>query len=762
MREPRRDSSHVEVDSVLRIRTELHATKYHDRQTGKARWVIFDPFSRRSFRIGDREYRLAQLCDGVAKLGEIISRCCSEQSLAVQSDHQQASEFAASLMHDFRRLAIVGILTPVNQRTTTRGTVLHSNSPQESPASPRSIAKLLSSAVVWRLPGLNLDRQLSRLVTVTNWLYSTSAVRCWLVICILAAIMAGLNFQNLPQIGQLWSWIATPSKTGMLFVIFVLTRAAHELGHAVVCKRFGIRCPDMGFLIIVGTPCMYCDVSESWRLPQRWKRAAIAAAGMYTECIIASLAAFLWLNTSGPVSELALQTATICSISTILINANPLMRFDGYHILADWLDEPSLRAKSDEVSYSTARRWIAGIPIHNSTAATADPEHAEGPVKSGPRFWPLPARYRWFLSTFSIASWVYRGMLTIAIATAIVTIYSRWQLSWVGRGLAAGVLLSMWGGSLMTFVRALFRDSKTLPQRTRVVLFVAMIALAALLFPLPQRCKSLGWIQSSESHAVFALASGRLERCFVNDGDSVRQGDPLFELSGPEAEMSLLKLSSSAELATLKAEQLRRERDHYGQDLDLSEAQARIESAKQLAFNAKKATEQLGLQANGSGIFIAAMSSAASADLIPSSTWTEADQIGRRVEQGTRLGTIISGKPIAILPLTPDSLDRVQEGDVVHVRIAGGTQVIRSEIEKIVPLNQMSGPERIAGHQSAKAATDIESNSISPSFAAIVHLGTAAKITNHSTATGVFHLQPLTLFAMVQRWVYGNGNLLAD
>ncbi len=90
-----------------------------------------------------------------------------------------------------------------------------------------------------------------------------------------------LEFQRLETQATAWQWILHPVQGGSLFIIFLVTRALHELGHALVCKRHGVRCPDIGLFVILGAPCVYCDVSESWQLPNRWQRAAVAAAGMY-------------------------------------------------------------------------------------------------------------------------------------------------------------------------------------------------------------------------------------------------------------------------------------------------------------------------------------------------------------------------------------------------------------------------------------------------------------------------------------------------
>ena len=77
-----------------------------------------------------------------------------------------------------------------------------------------------------------------------------------------------------------WLWLA---------VTLAITKVIHEFGHGLSCKRFGGECHEMGLMLLVLTPCLYCNVSDSWMLPSKWRRAAIGAAGMYVEIVMASV-----------------------------------------------------------------------------------------------------------------------------------------------------------------------------------------------------------------------------------------------------------------------------------------------------------------------------------------------------------------------------------------------------------------------------------------------------------------------------------------
>src|SRR5206468_11742270 len=129
-----------------------------------------------------------------------------------------------------------------------------------------------------------------------------------------------------------------------------ITKVIHEFGHGLSCKHFGGECHEMGVMLLVMTPCLYCNVSDSWMLPNKWHRAAIGAAGMYIELVMASIATFLWwFSEPGLLNNVCLAVMFVCSVTTLVFNANPLMRYDGYYILADLLEIPNLRQKAGQV-----------------------------------------------------------------------------------------------------------------------------------------------------------------------------------------------------------------------------------------------------------------------------------------------------------------------------------------------------------------------------------------------------------------------------
>ena len=148
------------------------------------------------------------------------------------------------------------------------------------------------------------------------------------------------------------------SNVPILWTLLVGLKTFHELGHAYACKRFGGTVPEMGAMIMMGTPCAYVDASSSWSFPKRWHRMIVALAGMYFESMLAMVALVVWLCTdTGQLHSAAQYAIVLSTVVTIGFNANPLMRYDGYFILCDLLNFPNLH-RDAKASSSSFIKWI--------------------------------------------------------------------------------------------------------------------------------------------------------------------------------------------------------------------------------------------------------------------------------------------------------------------------------------------------------------------------------------------------------------------
>src|SRR5262249_19276082 len=197
-----------------------------------------------------------------------------------------------------------------------------------------------------------------------RWIFAPLTVAFW---CLLIASAAGLILlefgsfrERLPDFSTFFNF---RTATWFAFALIV-TKALHELGHALTCRHFGGACREFGVLLLLFMLTLFCDVSDAWRLPSRWQRILVSAAGMLVELVLASIATWLWwFSEPGMLNAICLRIMFLCSVSTIVFNANPLLRYDGYYILSDLLDVPNLWFESRALWRRFILNWLTDASI---------------------------------------------------------------------------------------------------------------------------------------------------------------------------------------------------------------------------------------------------------------------------------------------------------------------------------------------------------------------------------------------------------------
>lgn len=402
----------------------------------------------------------------------------------------------------------------------------------------------LANVLSLRFRGFDPDRLLGGLVARFGWLIS-----CWTMvpagILIAAAILLLVirHEQVSERLPEARAWLSSGNlllMAGLLGCVKVL----HEFGHGLVCKKFGGECHEMGFMLLVFTPCLYCNVTDSWMLQSRWQRAAVSAAGIAIEATIAAMCTFLWwLSEPGLFHSICLNLMFVCGISTLLFNGNPLLRYDGYFILSDLLEFPNLYQRAAETVRRRLGNWYLGLcdqPPRNASSAQ-----------------------EWGLFIYGAASIAYRLFLTFSIL---------WFLqSWLKpHGLAP--VVHVLGGLMlgMTFLLPplqLLRWIQQPAQRSRVNWgrFVARTGATALAFawlflmPLPAWINSFASCEMNDAARVYVTAEGTLVNS-IAVGTEVGAGQEVAWLVDPRLERELARLHGESEECRVRLEQLERRR----------------------------------------------------------------------------------------------------------------------------------------------------------------------------------------------------------
>ena len=305
----------------------------------------------------------------------------------------------------------------------------------------------------------------------------------------------------------------------LLAVAFPLLKAAHELAHGWAVKRHGGDVYEMGLMLLVFYPVPYVDASAANAFADKRARMGVGAAGMLAEIALAAIAFFCWLALEpGLARSIAYNVIVVGSVSTVLFNANPLLRYDGYFIFADWVEIPNLGQRATAHWQYLATRHLLGVASAEAPPAT-------------------PHERRWFLAYAPLAT-AYRLSVTFGIAWFVAQHY-----------FVAGLLLAAWalaGGVVWPVLKAA-KAIATQPQYTSRALRVGAglaataAAVAAVLFvvPLPYHTQAEGVVWLPEQALLRAGADGFVSRVAVPAGTRVAAGDAVVETVEPGLQAKL-------------------------------------------------------------------------------------------------------------------------------------------------------------------------------------------------------------------------------
>jgi putative peptide zinc metalloprotease protein len=704
---------------------------------------VLDPITRQSYRVGELERSLLSVLNGNRTLAQVLK--------LLRQERQFESLDEQHLLLTVEQLQKNRLVTP-SQAATRSGT----HSSRRRVLDTARGQAWLAGFVSWQVRGLQPDAWLAKLAPHTHAIFSSTAVVFWLCVAAVTCVGVLLEFPRLASQSSAWQWIVLPVQGSALFVVFLLTRALHELGHAIVCKRHGVRCPDIGLFVVLGAPCVYCDVSESWQLPNRWQRAAVAAAGMYVELILATIAAWAWMLTiDGVANTVALQTMIVCSVSTVLINANPLMRFDGYYILSDILDESNLRGRADAIADTRLYRWILGRPIEVSTGAGS--------------------AYENLLSVFSWLGWGYRAGLSLAISGLLVSIYESWSIAWIGRTIAVLVLISWWGTPSVKLAKNLIQMAEKQNKRWRLAFVTAMFVALVAFVPVPYRQFGNGWVQPQSMLGVYAPATGILEKGEGRpaSGSLVDAGEELFAIYDVEAEQEVIRAEGMRDRAEAEFEMQR-----LAHSPALDTFAIAFENSEKRLREAEDDLEKRQLKAPRGGKFVVMPATPATglSSLEVDSLqcyWSDPTQVGRLIPKGTMLGAICGSEMVAVIPLNDAQLEWVSCGTEVRLRCSERvSEVYKCKVDNVVALEEASAAWRLMkGDRAGTSTNTSELGSLSSggghkppaaAYAAQVVFPTGVQFSVGGEVEGVFIAPSQTLGAICYRWLQQNLRWLAD
>ena len=590
--------SAAEERPPLRLREELRLLPGEREEDGAPVWLLHDPLSGRYFRLGEEQVELLHHLEA----GEPAAIAGAASASLGRTLGQQAVEDLILFLRTNNLIAADA--AQLSWFTRQKG------------RRPSAVAQLAKGYLFVRIPLVRPDRFLDRTLPLVRWLGASWVLWSLFGIGLLGLFLASQRFdQFLHTFLHFFSIEGVALYAAALFGVKIL----HELGHAYVAKAYGCRVPMMGVALLVLWPVLYTDTTDAWRLDARRARLHIGVAGMAVELAVAALALTAWSFTpDGALRSMLFVLATTTWVMTLAVNLNPLMRFDGYYLLSDWMRTPNLEPRAFALARWWLRERLFGLGI------------------------TPPETTHKGLILFAYAVWVYRFLLFLGIALLVYHLFFK----------VLGVLLfaveiyyfilGPIGREIMAWykLREAFRFNKTV-LRTVILLGAAGIALmvpwrGAVVAP-----ATLQW----PYHTLYAPAAAQVISLAVQRGDRVARGQPLLVLEAPDLNFELRQVE-------LRLEELTHLRAREGFNAELRSraliTRSELETQRQRLETLRRRLAQLRLTASHAGELV---------------DWNPVLKPGAWLPEGEPLAAIRGDGPASVMALVDEvDLLRVTPG----------------------------------------------------------------------------------------------------
>ena len=518
------------------------------------------------YQFGPTEHHVAMLLDHCDSLEELLA---TAQVDGVDWDAERLGDFIQELVRQ-------GLARPESNGDATP-------EPSPPPAGPSPHARALRAAgwvISLRFPLCSPHRVAQRLANVIDGL--PAIIQPLIAAGVLATLgVAGLCGAELTAgtrtILDAGNWVGP-------MLLWAALKVVHELGHAVAAAARGVRVGRGGVMFFMMAPIAYVDVSDAWRLPHARDRILIAAGGIAVELTVAAVAFWVWwLSPVGQIRQSALSVFLLAGPATLLVNANPLLRLDGYYILSDLTGIANLREHG--------RRLLAGAlgrPLGLPAAAV-----------------PLDRRRRRIAMTHAVASVVFQivwmGGLVIALIRAGGTAGA--IMAAVATGL--WVVLPVAKFAAGTWGRAAGEDATGGGCSKRLVVATVGFGVAALLValgllptPLPRSVPVV--VRYADEQTLRAPADAFVIELLVRSGDRVEAGQPLVQLRNDDLTREWDEAESELAAAWIE----HRRHQHAGELALAQSSRHRADSLRRRALELGNQVESLLIRAGHDGVVV--------------------------------------------------------------------------------------------------------------------------------------------------------------
>lgn len=646
----------------LRLRSDIR-WKLSDEATGKV-WIATDPLSRTHFQCSEQDYQILQWLESSSSIDSLVNR--------FHETFRPRRLTTTALVSFLSQCLSAGVVrgTIPSRTDLTRPRVQSQTDTAPVFGLVRSCAQFVLKLFQLRFSLGNPDRFIQFAAQPFLLLFGWPGFAMCTIVMVASGYLVLMRFTEFVSCLPTWSIIRSPSALIGFGFVFVVTRVIHEFGHAVACKRFGVPCKDIGLLLSFGMICPYVDITDAWSVGSRRKRIVIALGGIYFEAIVAAIAGIAWyISVESWMHDLFFRIMLVSSATTLLFNANPFLKYDGYFVLSDCIGMQNIRE----------RAWQAFDALCEGRVINSLFESVG-------------------LSIYFLLALANRFSMSIGLAVFLYALACQWHLAGVGVALFLIYACSAITLSIGSWVS---RESETQSRRAAWLGWSAVACLIAwaVTMPLPNRFGSTGELTLGERRPVYAKEQGIVSQCIPPSASEVPSGELILKMENLQIEKEHIAIES--QLLQTQQNYKVAERASYADPQNQDKLRRLLDECESTKLRRKIVLDRrqsLEITASKAGYFVLAeRNSMQSSDFIPPSWDYPATQrlrkviaVGELLQKNELIGHMYEGDQQRIdCPISDEDANLIRIGTKVRVRLMQQpTRLMDGIVEEISSAHQ--------------------------------------------------------------------------
>ncbi|MFT5662282.1 MAG: putative peptide zinc metalloprotease protein [Sulfurimonas sp.] len=548
--------------SDLEVSLIYNATIEKQLYRGRVWYVIREPYNNKYFRVTPKAYKFLNRLTVKRSINEIW-----EEYLEHNPEEAPTQD------------EVIKILTQLHQSNL----LYFKNMPNNEHIFNRHVRKQhvelrnkFVSFLYLKVPLWDPQKWLIRYDWLVRLLINKVTLIVWLMVILFGLKIFADNFYSFSIQGE---GFLAPSNMLLLYISLFVLKFFHEMGHAMMVRKFGGDVHTLGIMFIVFTPLPYMDASNSWLFKNKWHKILVSSAGVIVELFFAAIAAVVWVNTGdGIIHSIAFNVMVVGSVSSLIFNGNPLLKFDAYYVLSDFLEIPNLQTKSGNVWVYWWQKYFFDVASIKKAYDTK--------------------KESILLAAYGILSYFYRLLVAVSIALFVSD-------QWIEVGILIVIVSSyIWiFKPISKFVKYLIHDDALIGKRKKAYTItfsiLGLIVFSVGYIPVSSYIYAKGVVQSREHSNVFSKTEGYLTTVYFNDGERVKKDDLLVTFKNPELSIEIVGIKAKIQEARLM---LLKSRNESIADIKNLSEQMKVLNDNLLFLEEKKTN--LNIYASNNGMWV--------------------------------------------------------------------------------------------------------------------------------------------------------------